>query len=113
MADGEDPAPPERDEPHGAELWLAPFFRDSTLWPVLVTVAAVFVVLGASALLLAFVERNPFARGRGAGDALDQRRRGDPQPAPRRLAPAARQRSRRFWLLSAAAALGARWAGWF
>ena len=40
---GEDPPPSEsRDDPHGADLWLVPFFRDSTLWPVLVTAAGAF-----------------------------------------------------------------------
>src|SRR5262245_66577354 len=61
MAEGEDPAPPEpSDEPHGADAWLAPFFRDSTLWPVLVTAAGAFTALGAWSLLVAFVEHNLF-----------------------------------------------------
>ncbi len=106
-----DPARPERDEPHGAEFWLAPYFRDSTLWPVLVTVGAIFVVLGASALLMA-LERNPFSIAAVlvmlwiSSDAVIRNQR--------------RGRSRlllgciaSFWLLSAAAAAVARWAGWF
>jgi hypothetical protein len=109
MADGEDPGPAE---PSGAERWLAPFFRDSTLWPVLVTVCAVFVVFGASALLLAFVERNPFALGAvmllvwiSVDAGIRSRRRGGSRMLIGAIAV--------FWLLSAAAALGAVWAGWF
>src|SRR5262249_1749386 len=61
MAAGEDPAPPEPGEDaRGTDLWLAPFFRDSTLWPVLVTAAGAFTALGAWSLLVAFVEHNPF-----------------------------------------------------
>ena len=112
MADGEDPAPAEPTEPHGAERWLAPFFRDSTLWPVLVTVFAVFVVFGASALLLAFAERNPFALGAvlillwmSIDAGVRSRRRAGSRLLVGSIAA--------FWLLSSAAALGAWWAGWF
>jgi hypothetical protein len=112
MADPDEPAPSANGEPRGAELWLAPFFRDSSLWPVLCVAVAIFVVLGASALLLAFVERNPFAVAAlllllwiSVDAVIRDRRRG---------------RSRLllgcvtgFWLLSIAAAAGARWAGWF
>jgi hypothetical protein len=108
MADGEDPAP---SEPRGAEHWLAPFFRDSTLWPVLVTVSAVLVVFGASALLLAFAERNPFALGAvllvlwiSIDAGIRSWRRGGSRLLVGAIAT--------FWLLSAAAALGAVWAGW-
>ncbi len=110
MADVDDPAPPERDEPHGAEFWLAPYFRDSTLWPVLVTIAAIFVVLGASALLLA-LERNPFAVAAvlvllwiSLDAAIRNQRRGGSRLLLGCIAA--------FWLLSAAAAAGVRWAGW-
>jgi hypothetical protein len=100
------------DEPRGAERWLAPFFRDSTLWPVLVTVSAVFVVLGASALLMAIVELNPFAIGAvtilvwiSVDAGIRSRRRGGSRLLLGAIAA--------FWLLSGAAALGAVWAGWF
>ena len=112
MAKRDESTPPANDDPRGAELWLAPFFRDSTLWPVLIVAAAIFVVLGAAGLLLAFVDRNPFALAAVllllwiSVDALVRDRR--------------RGRSRLllgcvagFWLLSIAAAAGARWAGWF
>lgn len=109
MTDDEDET---GDEPRGAERWLAPFFRDSTLWPVLVAVSAVFVVFGASALLLAFVERNPFAVGAvlillwmSIDAGIRSRRRGGSRLLVGAIAV--------FWLLSAAAALGAAWAGWF
>jgi hypothetical protein len=107
----EEPAPPERDEPHGVELWLAPFFRDSTLWPVLVTAAAIFIVLGASALLLAF-ERNPFAVAAvlvmlwiSADAGIRGWRAGGSRLLLGSIAG--------FWLLSTAAAIAARWSGWF
>jgi hypothetical protein len=107
MGDGEDPA----SEPHGAERWLVPYFRDPTLWPVLVTVSAVFIVLGASALLLAFVELNPFAIGAvvilfwiSIDLGIRSRRRRS------RLVVGA---IAGFWLLSVAAAAGAFWNGWF
>ena len=106
MADREDP------EPSGAERWLAPFFRASTLWPVLVTVFVVVVVFGASALLLAFVERNPFALGAvlilfwiSIDAGIRSRRHGGSRLLVGSIAA--------FWLLSAAVALGAAWAGWF
>ncbi len=112
MANRDEPEPPATDERRGAELWLAPFFQDSSLWPVLCVAVAIFVVVGAAALLLAFVERNPFAVTAllllfwiSVDAVVRDRRRG---------------RSRLllgcvtgFWLLSIAAAAGARWAGWF
>jgi hypothetical protein len=109
MADGEEPGP---SEPRGAERWLAPFFRDSTLWPVLFAVSAVAVVFGASALLLAFVERNPFALGAvmllvwiSVDAGVRSRRRGGSRLLLGAIAG--------FWLLSATAALAAVWSGWF
>ena len=110
---GEDPPPSEsRDDPHGADLWLVPFFRDSTLWPVLVTAAGAFTALGAWALLVAFVERNPF--GVAAllvllwitVDAAIRYRR---SPGGRYLLGGIAG----FWLLSIGAAVGVRWLGWF
>ena len=114
MAEGEDPAPPEPSDdsdPRGTELWLAPFFRDPTLWPVLVTAAAIFAVLGASALLMA-LERNPFAVAAvvvmlwiTADAGIRSWRAGGSRLLPGSIAG--------FWLLSAAAAVAARWSGWF
>jgi hypothetical protein len=37
--------------------WLEPYFRDSTLWPVLVVAAAVLVTFAAALLLLAVADR--------------------------------------------------------
>src|SRR5262245_50877111 len=112
MAERERPDAPERgDEPHGVELWLAPFFRDPTLWPVLVTAAAIFTVLGASALLMA-LERNLFAVAAvlvmlwiSADAAIRSWRSGSSRLLLGSIAG--------FWLLSAAAAVAARWTGWF
>jgi len=112
MADGEGPARPEsRDEPQGVELWLAPFFRDHTLWPVLVTAALIFAALGASALLMA-LERNPFAVAAvflmlwiTADAGIRSWRAGGSRLLLGCIAG--------FWLLSAAAAIAARWSGWF
>ena len=112
MGDSEGPSPPDRsDEPHGVELWLAPFFRDSTLWPVLVTAATIFIVLGAWSLLMAS-ELNPFAVAAvlvmlwiSADAGIRSWRAGG---SPLLLGSIAG-----FWLLSATAAVGVRWAGWF
>src|SRR5262245_11157678 len=110
MADADGPVPPDHgDEPRGIEFWLAPFFRDSTLWPVLVTAALMFVALGASALLMA-LERNLFAIAAvlvmlwiSLDAGIRSRRRRGSRLLVCSIAG--------FWLLSATAAAGARWAG--
>jgi len=113
MAYGGDPAPPDRDEqPHGVELWLAPFFRDSTLWPVLLVVGAVFVLFGAMGILLAVVERNPAAVAAMLGLAWGS------FDALLRYGRASRSWLLfvcviGYWALSIAAALGAVYTGWF
>src|SRR5262247_436068 len=66
MARQSDP-PPDRAPPagepeaRGLERWIAPYFRDSTLWPVLAVAAATAVTGLASLLLLAAVDRSPYA----------------------------------------------------
>jgi hypothetical protein len=40
------------------ERWIEPYFRDSSLWPVLVVMAAILVTLVATLLLLAVGDRN-------------------------------------------------------
>jgi hypothetical protein len=40
------------------EQWIEPYFRDSSLWPVLVVMAAILVTLVATLLLLAVGDRN-------------------------------------------------------
>jgi hypothetical protein len=40
------------------DRWIEPYFRDSTLWPVLAVVCAVLATLVATVLLLAVVERS-------------------------------------------------------
>ena len=98
-------------EPRGAELWLAPFVRDPTLWPVALVVAIIAIVFAASALLLA-LERNGFAAAAvalafwvGIDAAWRHRRRsGSPLALTGVLG---------FWGLAAGAALGARQLGWF
>jgi hypothetical protein len=108
----EDPPPPEHDEPQGTDLWLAPFFRDSTLWPVLVTAAGAFTALGTWALLVAFVEHNPF----GVAAVLvlfwitvDAGIRYGRGPGGRFLLASIAA----FWVLSIATAVAVRWFGWF
>jgi len=103
--------PRDDPEPRGVELWLAPFFRDASLWPVTAVVAAIAVVFGASALLLA-LERNVFAAAAVAllfwisFDACwRQSRRGGSKLLLGCVTG--------FWGLSAAAALAVHWAGWF
>jgi hypothetical protein len=114
MSDGEGhPEPSERpDEPHGADLWLAPFFRDSTLWPVLVTAAGAFTALGAWSLLVAFVDRNPL----GVAAVLvllwitvDAGIRYRRAPGSRYLIASIAA----FWVLSVGAAVGVRWLRWY
>ena len=113
MSDGEDdPASREPDEPHGTDLWLAPFFRDSTLWPVLVTAAGAFTALGAWSLLVAFVEHNPFGVAAVlvllwiTVDAAIRYRR---SPGSRYLIASIAA----FWALSIGAAVGVLWLGWW
>lgn len=43
------------------ERWIAPFFRDSTLWPVATVAVASGVTLGAALQLLAFRDGNRIA----------------------------------------------------
>lgn len=40
------------------ERWIEPYFRDSSLWPVLVVAAAILVTLLATLLVLAVGDRN-------------------------------------------------------
>jgi len=40
------------------ERWIEPYFRDSSLWPVLVVAAAIVVTLVATILVLAVGDRN-------------------------------------------------------
>ena len=50
-------------EAGGIDRWVAPFFRDSTLWPVAIAAVASLVTLGAALMLLAVQDRNLFAIG--------------------------------------------------
>jgi len=43
------------------ERWIEPYFRDSSLWPVLVVAATILVTLVAAILVLAVGDRNPAA----------------------------------------------------
>jgi hypothetical protein len=45
------------------DRWVEPYFRDSTLWPVLVVAAAIAVTLVAALLVLAVVDRNLYGMG--------------------------------------------------
>jgi hypothetical protein len=45
------------------DRWIEPYFRDSTLWPVLVVAAAIAVTLVAALLVLAVVDRNLYGMG--------------------------------------------------
>ena len=112
MVPPEAPTPSGPDEPRGVEFWLAPFFRDASLWPVLAVVIAIFVLLGAWALLMVFVDRNPLALGAillvfwMSVDAVVRGRRGGGSGLLLGCIAG-------FWLLSSAAAVGARLAGWY
>jgi hypothetical protein len=112
VTDPEAPKPHEPAPPSGVEFWLAPFFRDSSLWPVLTVAVAIFVLFGAWGLLLAAVDRNLFALVAMllvfwmSVDALIRNRRaGGSKLLTGSIAG--------FWLLSIAAASGAHWAGWY
>lgn len=48
-------------EAGGVERWVAPFLRDSMLWPVTFVAIASSVTLGAALILLAFRDRSLFA----------------------------------------------------
>lgn len=56
----DDPTP-KQTEPKGIDLWLMPFFRDSSLWPVLAVIVLCLTTVGAGVLLTAWLSRNPFA----------------------------------------------------
>jgi hypothetical protein len=43
--------------PRSFDVWLEPYFHDSTLWPVLVVAAAIAVTFAASLLLLALADQ--------------------------------------------------------
>jgi hypothetical protein len=45
------------------DRWIEPYFRDSTLWPVLAVAAAIAVTLVAALLVLAVVDRNLYGMG--------------------------------------------------
>ena len=100
-------------EARGAERWIAPYFRDPTLWPVLV-VAAASAATGLAALFcLAALDRNAYAAAALlalAWMSADVARR--ERSAHRRLGLAGRALLA-VWALGAAAAVGAGWAGLF
>jgi len=110
----DDPTAPSRGPAEGPafERWVAPFFRDPSLWPVLFVATASFVTLGAAALLLAFAERNLFALGAvlvlalvSVDVALRERRRGRFGLASGCLVG--------YWILAAASAIVVARSGWF
>lgn len=47
------------DDPHGVDLWVMPYIRDSTLWPVLIVLIAHVVAFVSPVLLLALRDRRP------------------------------------------------------
>jgi hypothetical protein len=118
VAQASDPPPdvtgsPDAPDGHvaeGLERWIAPYFHDSTLWPVLAVAAAIGVTGLAALLLLAALDRNLYAQAAllavawMSADAVLRERR-----ARRRLGLAGRS-ILALWALAAAAALAAwRW----
>jgi hypothetical protein len=93
------------------ERWIEPYFRDSTLWPVLLVAAAILTTLLATVLVLALADRNLaamaalLALGWMSVDATLRVLR-----ARRRLGLVGAS-ILGVWLLAAAAALAARWSG--
>jgi hypothetical protein len=60
MTHGEAEPPPHPEE-RSVDRWIAPFFHDSTLYPVSIAATAIGVTLGSTLILLAFADRNLFA----------------------------------------------------
>jgi hypothetical protein len=93
------------------ERWIEPYFRDSTLWPVLLVAAAILTTLLATVLVLALADRNLaamaalLALGWMSVDATLRVLR-----ARRRLGLVGAS-ILGVWLLAAAAAIAARWSG--
>ena len=93
------------------ERWIAPYFRDSSLWPVLVAAAAILVTLLATLLVLAVGDRNLAAIAALLGvawmsaDATLRELRSRRRLGPLGIAILA------LWLLGAAAAIAARRGG--
>lgn len=58
-----DPEPEQSDDPfeRAVDRHIAVFYRDSTLWPVLVVAIAAALSLGGAAMLFAVRERSPYA----------------------------------------------------
>ncbi len=95
------------------DRWIEPYFRDSSLWPVLAVALAILVTLVAAVLLLALVDRNLpalaalLALGWMSGDATLRQLR-----ARRRLGLVGGS-ILAVWALGALAALAARFTGIF
>ena len=95
------------------DRWIEPYFRDSTLWPVLIVAAAILATLVAAVLLLAVVDRHLYAMAAllvlawMSGDALLRQVR-----AQRRVGLVGGC-ILGVWALGAAAAIAARLAGIF
>jgi hypothetical protein len=95
------------------ERWIEPYFRDSTLWPVLVVAVSILVTLVAAALLLAVVDRHLYAMAAllalawMSGDAMLRQLRS------RRRLGLVGGAVLGIWALGAAAALAARLGGLF
>jgi hypothetical protein len=53
--------PPQDPDERSIDRWIAPFFHDSTLYPMVIVAAAIGVTLGSTLVLLAAADRNPFA----------------------------------------------------
>jgi hypothetical protein len=93
------------------ERWFEPFFRDSSLWPVLVAGVAILVTLLATVLVLAVGDRNPgaiaalLALAWMSADATRRQLRAHRRPGLLGASILA------VWALATAAALAARWSG--
>lgn len=49
------------EDPHGVDMWIMPYLRDSSLWPVLVVLVLHVVAFVTPALLFAIREHRPGA----------------------------------------------------
>lgn len=59
MSNGHGREPAEDDELDAIELWVLPYFTNSSLWPVLLVVLAALIAFVATALLYAVRDRAP------------------------------------------------------
>jgi len=102
----DEPTPEPHEEERRIDRWLEPLFSDPMLQPLLVVSTVIFVMFGATALLLAVASRRISAMGALAILAVMSADAMRPDLRRRRLGPASRL-ILALWLLSGLAAIAA------